>query len=162
MLRWNGMQASNALLALSIKVAVICVVIYVEIVKFCLKRFFGLKYNSSLFWFCWSCIKSRFLYLLNKIKCFRMESCKRVLINYKKQHITKEKITSCSIQIEGQNWLKCTQLIVIFVAIVSFTLFQLSCVLSFSLKDEKLEHVLGHFQKDFEGGVSAENLGKRN
>lgn len=28
------------------------------------------------------------------------------------------------------------------------------------LKDEKLQHVLGHFQKDFEGGVSAENLGK--
>ena len=28
-------------------------------------------------------------------------------------------------------------------------------------KDEKLENVLGHFQKDFEGGVSAENLGKR-
>ena len=28
------------------------------------------------------------------------------------------------------------------------------------LKDEKLQDVLGHFQKDFEGGVSAENLGK--
>ena len=28
------------------------------------------------------------------------------------------------------------------------------------LKDEKIQHVLGHFQKDFEGGVSAENLGK--
>lgn len=28
------------------------------------------------------------------------------------------------------------------------------------LKDEKLQHVLGHFQKDFEGVVSAENLGK--
>ena len=28
------------------------------------------------------------------------------------------------------------------------------------LKDEKLHNVLGHFQKDFEGGVSAENLGK--
>lgn len=28
------------------------------------------------------------------------------------------------------------------------------------LKDEKLQNVLGHFQKDFEGGVSAENLGK--
>jgi hypothetical protein len=27
-------------------------------------------------------------------------------------------------------------------------------------QDEKLEHVLGHFQKDFEGGVSAEKLGK--
>jgi hypothetical protein len=25
--------------------------------------------------------------------------------------------------------------------------------------DEKLQHILGHFQKDFEGGVSAENLG---
>lgn len=24
----------------------------------------------------------------------------------------------------------------------------------------KIQHVLGHFQKDFEGGVSAENLGK--
>lgn len=29
------------------------------------------------------------------------------------------------------------------------------------LQDEKLHDVLGHFQKDFEGGVSAENLGKR-
>lgn len=29
-----------------------------------------------------------------------------------------------------------------------------------SLKDEKLQNVLGHFQKDFEGGFSAENLGK--
>ena len=28
------------------------------------------------------------------------------------------------------------------------------------LKDDKLQDVLGHFQKDFEGGVSAENLGK--
>ena len=28
------------------------------------------------------------------------------------------------------------------------------------LQDEKLHDVLGHFQKDFEGGVSAENLGK--
>ncbi|XP_047335230.1 cysteine-tryptophan domain-containing zinc finger protein 7-like isoform X2 [Impatiens glandulifera] len=27
--------------------------------------------------------------------------------------------------------------------------------------DKKLEHVLGHFQKDFEGGVSAENLGAK-
>jgi hypothetical protein len=26
-------------------------------------------------------------------------------------------------------------------------------------QDEKLQDVLGHFQKDFEGGVSAENLG---
>lgn len=30
-----------------------------------------------------------------------------------------------------------------------------------SYQDEKLKDVLGHFQKDFEGGVSAENLGKR-
>lgn len=30
----------------------------------------------------------------------------------------------------------------------------------FPSKDEKLQVVLGHFQKDFEGGVSAENLGK--
>jgi len=30
----------------------------------------------------------------------------------------------------------------------------------FLLKDDKLQDVLGHFQKDFEGGVSAENLGK--
>lgn len=30
------------------------------------------------------------------------------------------------------------------------------------LKDEKLQDVLGHFQKDFEGGVSAENLGMDN
>lgn len=28
------------------------------------------------------------------------------------------------------------------------------------LKDVKIRDVLGHFQKDFEGGVSAENLGK--
>ncbi|KAL1197859.1 Cysteine-tryptophan domain-containing zinc finger protein 7 [Cardamine amara subsp. amara] len=27
--------------------------------------------------------------------------------------------------------------------------------------DEKLQHILGHFQKDFEGGVSAENLGAK-
>lgn len=27
------------------------------------------------------------------------------------------------------------------------------------LKDEKIQDVLGHFQKDFEGGISAENLG---
>ncbi|PON88290.1 Zinc finger, CW-type [Trema orientale] len=27
--------------------------------------------------------------------------------------------------------------------------------------DEKIQHVLGHFQKDFEGGVSAENLGAK-
>lgn len=27
-------------------------------------------------------------------------------------------------------------------------------------QDEKLQDVLGHFQKDFEGGVSAENLGE--
>lgn len=26
--------------------------------------------------------------------------------------------------------------------------------------DDKIQDVLGHFQKDFEGGVSAENLGK--
>ncbi|CAI0467363.1 unnamed protein product [Linum tenue] len=30
----------------------------------------------------------------------------------------------------------------------------------FFFKDDKLQNVLGHFQKDFEGGVSAENLGK--
>lgn len=30
----------------------------------------------------------------------------------------------------------------------------------FCVKDEKIQSVLGHFQKDFEGGVSAENLGK--
>ena len=28
------------------------------------------------------------------------------------------------------------------------------------LKGVKLQDVLGHFQKDFEGGVSAENLGR--
>jgi hypothetical protein len=27
-------------------------------------------------------------------------------------------------------------------------------------QDEKLQDVLGHFQKDFEGGVSVENLGE--
>ncbi|WOG87318.1 hypothetical protein DCAR_0206541 [Daucus carota subsp. sativus] len=32
---------------------------------------------------------------------------------------------------------------------------------AFSYIDEKLENVLGHFQKDFEGGVSAENLGSK-
>ncbi|KAK4283533.1 hypothetical protein QN277_000474 [Acacia crassicarpa] len=30
---------------------------------------------------------------------------------------------------------------------------------SLSYIDERIQHVLGHFQKDFEGGVSAENLG---
>lgn len=30
----------------------------------------------------------------------------------------------------------------------------------FFLKEEKLDQVLGHFQKDFEGGAFAENLGK--
>ena len=30
----------------------------------------------------------------------------------------------------------------------------------FFVKDEKIQNVLGHFQKDFEGGVSAEHLGK--
>ncbi|RZC51940.1 hypothetical protein C5167_020360 [Papaver somniferum] len=29
-----------------------------------------------------------------------------------------------------------------------------------SYLDDKVRDVLGHFQKDFEGGVSAENLGK--
>lgn len=33
-------------------------------------------------------------------------------------------------------------------------------VIAFFSQDEKLQDVLGHFQKDFEGGVSAENLGK--
>lgn len=28
------------------------------------------------------------------------------------------------------------------------------------VQDEKLQNILGHFQKEFEGGVSAENLGK--
>lgn len=28
------------------------------------------------------------------------------------------------------------------------------------LQDEKLQNVLGHFQKEFEAGVSAENLGR--
>ncbi|XP_014501408.1 uncharacterized protein LOC106762170 isoform X1 [Vigna radiata var. radiata] len=32
---------------------------------------------------------------------------------------------------------------------------------SFSYIDEKIQHVLGHFQKEFEGGVSAENLGAK-
>ncbi|GMJ01323.1 hypothetical protein like AT3G62900 [Hibiscus trionum] len=32
---------------------------------------------------------------------------------------------------------------------------------SLSYIDEKIQHVLGHFQKDFEGGVSAENLGAK-
>ncbi|KAF8112901.1 hypothetical protein N665_0058s0002 [Sinapis alba] len=39
-----------------------------------------------------------------------------------------------------------------------------SCVdpdLALSYIDDKLENVLGHFQKDFEGGVSAENLGAK-
>lgn len=30
----------------------------------------------------------------------------------------------------------------------------------FLFKDEKIQDVLGHFQKDFEGGVTAENLGE--
>nr|XP_019071232.1 uncharacterized protein LOC101260375 isoform X2 [Solanum lycopersicum] len=33
--------------------------------------------------------------------------------------------------------------------------------ISYSVKDEKLYNVLGHFQSDFEGEVSAENLGSR-
>lgn len=42
------------------------------------------------------------------------------------------------------------------------TLFQfLIYLFSYSVKDEKLHNVLGHFQRDFEGGVSAENLGSR-
>ncbi|KAK8339692.1 hypothetical protein V6Z12_A08G051900 [Gossypium hirsutum] len=32
---------------------------------------------------------------------------------------------------------------------------------SLSYIDEKIQHILGHFQKDFEGGVSAENLGAK-
>ncbi|KAL2341738.1 hypothetical protein Fmac_009678 [Flemingia macrophylla] len=32
---------------------------------------------------------------------------------------------------------------------------------SFSYIDEKIQHFLGHFQKDFEGGVSADNLGAK-
>ncbi|KAK8540920.1 hypothetical protein V6N13_060971 [Hibiscus sabdariffa] len=32
---------------------------------------------------------------------------------------------------------------------------------SLSYIDEKIQNVLGHFQKDFEGGVSAENLGAK-
>jgi hypothetical protein len=32
---------------------------------------------------------------------------------------------------------------------------------AFSYIDEKIQHVLGHFQKDFEGGVSADNLGSK-
>ncbi|KAK7329412.1 hypothetical protein VNO77_23579 [Canavalia gladiata] len=32
---------------------------------------------------------------------------------------------------------------------------------SLSYIDERIQHVLGHFQKDFEGGVSAENLGAK-
>ncbi|KAJ6790533.1 Uncharacterized protein M6B38_248990 [Iris pallida] len=39
-----------------------------------------------------------------------------------------------------------------------------SCIdpdISLSYIDEKLQDVLGHFQKDFEGGVSAENLGAK-
>jgi hypothetical protein len=30
-----------------------------------------------------------------------------------------------------------------------------------SLQDEKLQNLLGHFQKDYEGGAYAENLGKK-
>lgn len=40
------------------------------------------------------------------------------------------------------------------VALFIFVLFFFVC------KDEKLQDVLGHFQKDFEGGLTAENLGK--
>jgi hypothetical protein len=35
-----------------------------------------------------------------------------------------------------------------------------SCLFLHLFQDEKLQDVLGHFQKDFEGGVSAENLGE--
>lgn len=37
------------------------------------------------------------------------------------------------------------------------TLYSSFCVL---LKEEKVHRFLGHLQKDFEGGVSAENLGE--
>lgn len=33
--------------------------------------------------------------------------------------------------------------------------------IALSYIDEKIQDVLGHFQKDFEGGVSAENLGAK-
>ena len=34
--------------------------------------------------------------------------------------------------------------------------------MKYDVQDERLQNVLGHFQKDFEGGVLAENLGKGN
>lgn len=36
----------------------------------------------------------------------------------------------------------------------------INCVGISFFQDEKIQDVLGHFQKDFEAGVSAENLGK--
>ncbi len=48
---------------------------------------------------------------------------------------------------------------IFFLCFIFFFVHCITCNFFF-LKDEKLQNVLGHFQKDFEGGVSAENLGK--
>ena len=54
----------------------------------------------------------------------------------------------------------------VYISVLIYINFQNSLCYSISnvgfhfLKDEKIKNVLGHFQKDFEGGVSAENLGK--
>ncbi|CAK7348260.1 unnamed protein product [Dovyalis caffra] len=50
----------------------------------------------------------------------------------------------------------------LFMSVLSFFPdMQLLSSIPFFFKDEKLQDVLGHFQKDFEGGVSAENLGAK-
>ena len=49
----------------------------------------------------------------------------------------------------------------IFRHICAFSIYILLCDNTcYCLKDEKLQNVLGHLKKDFEGGVSSENLGE--
>lgn len=47
----------------------------------------------------------------------------------------------------------------VFINYFTAFLFKKCCIW---LQDEKLQHILGHFQKEFEGEVSVENLGKSN
>lgn len=42
--------------------------------------------------------------------------------------------------------------------VISVSVFEFYFLL-FMLKDDKLQNILGHFKKDFEGDFSAENLG---
>ena len=47
-----------------------------------------------------------------------------------------------------------------YLQIDSYNIFILASLIVVILKDEKIQNVLGHCQKDFEGGFTAENLGK--